>query len=229
LVAIAALIDRAVRNGKSVKLVRPNSFAVRNYLARMHLGTLLDSLGVPHNLPTVAEADLQDTLLELRTFRNQSDGEKLAGLVFDKVFGRVEAHIPEALHAGLCELAGNVCFHAQVENGFAAAQTIPARGSILFAVADGGIGVKQSLEATHHPADAREALGLAVKYGVSGTGEVGRGSGLSDVMDTVAGGLGRFTIISGNAILVKRYKVTPKIRTINRPYPGTLIAGQVGC
>jgi hypothetical protein len=78
LVAIAALIDRAVRQGKAVTFVRPDDYGVRNYLSRMHLGDFLDNLGVPHDLPTVNEAPLQDTLLELRPFSTQSDGEALA-------------------------------------------------------------------------------------------------------------------------------------------------------
>ncbi len=114
----------------------------------MHLGELLSSLSVPHDLPTVREAPLRDDLLELRKFSSQSDGEALGALVFDKVRGKVDTYIPDALYSGICELAGNVCFHAQVDTGFAAAQTIPRRGCIFFAIADSGIGMKESLTHT---------------------------------------------------------------------------------
>ena len=229
LVAIAAIADRAAREGKAVEFVRPKDGNVRNYLARMHVSGVLDGLGIAHTLPKVNETPLQDTLLELQKFSDQSDGEALAAVVFDKVMGKTDAYVPDALYSGICELAGNVCFHAVVEHGFAAAQTIPARNCILFAVADGGIGVQKSLESTHAPANATEALLLAIKYGVSGTGEQGRGSGLSDVMDTVGGGLGEYTLVSGDAILVKRSKSTPLVGRLDHNYPGTLFAGQLGC
>lgn len=193
LVAVATLADQATRSGKTINWIGPRAPSPRNYLARMHLGEILESLGIEHNLPAVQETPLEDTLLELRTFSTESDGEALANLVFEKATNAIESGSPNAhvLHEGICELAGNVCFHARVDHGFAAAQTY--QGSIVFAVGDGGVGIKQSLESTHQPASAREALELAITYGVSGTGEQGRGSGLHYVLESVTAGSGRFT------------------------------------
>jgi hypothetical protein len=56
-------------------------------------------------------------------------------------------------------------------HGFAAAQTYIGQNKIVFAVADGGIGVRQSLMDRYSPKDDADALRIAVEYGVSGTGE----------------------------------------------------------
>lgn len=232
-VAVAAISDWAVRTGRQVVITRPEDFSVKNYCSRMRLGTHFDSLQIDHELPTVNATPHPDDLLELSSFATEFDGEGLAQLVFDKVAsGATDPQIPEALHTAICELAGNVTTHARVTHGYAAAQTY-MRGtpneSIVFAVADGGIGVEASLKAAHNPRDAAHALELAVQYGITGTGEAGRGSGLHDVMQNVVGLQGEFFVLSGNARLRVKDKLVIHATTVPCVFPGTLIEGRLRC
>jgi hypothetical protein len=117
LVAVAALTDRAVREGKQVRFTRPSDFGVRNYCARIGLGKHLESLFVSHDLPTVQEKPHPDELLELRQFSSEFDGEQLARLVYDRVSddgSTVDAQVPDTLFTSIRELAANVSAHAKV-------------------------------------------------------------------------------------------------------------------
>ena len=232
LVAAAALSDRAVRDGQPTNFVRPVDFSAGNYCSRMGLKKHFDSLLISNDLPTVAQNPHPDDLLELQKFSSEFDGTQLAQLVYNRVTSintEVDAQVPNTLYESLCELASNVTTHAEVTHGYVAAQTYPAKGTIVFAVSDSGIGVRQSLAGRYHPANDQEALQLAVQYGVSTTGEGGRGSGLHDVMDSVVGLRGTFTIISGSAKLV----VTDvgAINPVATPsyFNGTLIQGELSC
>jgi hypothetical protein len=232
LVTIAALADQASRENRSIDFTPPGDYGVRNYLSRMGVKHHLDGLFTEHGLPDVASNPHPEELLELQKFATEFDGEQLAQLLYDKVSGHTDAQIPETLYTSICELAANATTHAQVPHGFAAAQTFWQGGweRIVFAVADSGIGIQQSLAKHYQLADAREALQEAVKYGTSGTGEAGRGSGLHDVMDAVVGLQGRFTIISGNAKLVATSDNNEvKVFATPSAYPGTLIEGQLSC
>lgn len=231
LVAAAALTDRAASQGHPVQFVRPGEFGARNYLARMGLGKHLDTLLLSHDLPTVSENPHPDDLLELRRFSSEFDGTQLAQLVYNRVSGdsgEVDAQVPETLHESLCELASNVTNHAQAP-GFAAAQTYPGMNTIVFAVADSGIGIRQSLAGRYDVSDDAEALRIAVRYGVTGTGEGGRGSGLHDVMVSVVGLQGVFTVISGHGKLVVTDSNAINPITMPTYYPGTLIQGRLSC
>ncbi|RIS59126.1 hypothetical protein D2E46_07215 [Mycobacteroides abscessus] len=231
LVAVAALSDRAMRNGQQVTIDKPEDKNVQNYCSRMRLSHHLDGLLIGHDLPSVNETPHPTELLELTPFSSQFDGEKLAALVYEKASLRSGPEVPTLIHEAICELASNVEAHAQVARGFAAAQTysFDTGETIVFAIADGGIGVLESLREHYDPQNAVEALEVAVRYGTSGTGEKGRGSGLHDVMVAVADLKGQFTVMSGNAKLVVKNK--DYIKAVEMPcvYPGTLIEGKLSC
>ncbi len=232
LVTIAALADRARREGMIVEFTSPNNESVKNYLSRMKLGDILDELGIDHGLPTVRPKPLAEDLLELRKFSSEFDGGELAALVYDKVDGLdVDPQVPVTLQEGLAELAGNVTLHAEVAHGYAAAQTFPNGGSpqIMFAVADGGRGVSTSLKAGGLAIETDEsALRLAVEPGVSGTGEKGRGNGLPDVVSSTVGLAGLFFMTSGHAWLTRKKGITSTEKLLS-VYPGTLIQSTVSC
>jgi hypothetical protein len=231
LVTVAALSDRASRESRAIDFTPPGDYGVRNYLSRMGIRHHLDGLFTEHDLPDVASTPHPEELLELQKFASEFDGEQLAQLLYNKVSGNSDPQVPDTLYTSICELAANVTTHAVVPHGFAAAQTFWRGGweRIVFAVADGGIGIEQSLAGRYQLADAREALQRAVEYGTSHTGEAGRGSGLHDVMKSIVGLQGRFTIISGNARLVATSNNGVEVSATPSVYPGTLIEGQLSC
>ena len=78
-----------------------------------------------------------------------------------------------------------------------------ARGEeVLVAIADGGVGVRETLSRNpkyaEHTNSDNDALRHALKMGVSGTGEVGRGGGLAVVGQISARAGGSLSLRSGS-------------------------------
>lgn len=199
----AAVAQRAAGDGRQVSFVSPVQPNPKTYLSRMHLGRALDDLGIVHDLPIVNENDRRGSLLELQTFATEYDGEALAGLVRDRTQETrdVDRQVLEPLHESLVELATNVTLHADVQHGYAVAQTYPQKGCIKFCIADSGIGFRASLDrnAQLHPDDDAHALEMAVIRQMTGTDDVHRGYGLHTVVESVRGLGGIAEIASGVA------------------------------
>lgn len=202
----ATVAQQACDSGRQVRFMSPQVQATKGYLARMRLGRALDDLGVAHDLPTVNERDQQGNLLELMTFSTESDGDKLGELVQSRLKESpgVDGQILEPLHEALAELALNTATHADVDHGYAVAQTYPSKKQIKFCIADGGIGFRASLDRNPglHPVDDAHALEMAVMKQLSGTDDSYRGYGLDTVVSTVRELGGESQIASGTAAAV---------------------------
>jgi len=80
----------------------------------------------------------------------------------------------------------------------------PARQGeeVLVAIADGGVGIRETLSRNpkyaEHTETDNDALRHAVRMGVSGTGEVGRGGGLALVAQISARRSGSLSLRSGS-------------------------------
>jgi hypothetical protein len=151
--------------------------------------------------------------------------------VFDKLDGSgTDAQVLDTLHSAICELAGNVEWHAQVENGYVAAQTVNRGTKIIFAVADAGRGLKASLESNPTLAitDDANAIALAVQPNISATGERGRGQGLSDVVTSATGLGGTVHLASGKSRAVHS---SGHVYTESFPgtFAGTIIQVELDC
>ncbi|WP_221585537.1 hypothetical protein [Microbacterium sp. G2-8] len=192
-----------------------------NYLARIGLGAEMERMGVSHDLPSVNARDLSAQLLELQKVQGEHGGEKVAALVADKLHANgTDPAVVEALHNAICETVGNIEFHAEVDGGYAVAQTI--NGRIIFAIADSGIGLRESLEKRQAVNDDSNAIELATVANISATGEVGRGQGLPETVSTSIAAGGVVHIASGVAIF--RYEGdTVTKRTVDQPFEGTVI------
>lgn len=235
LVGIAALADKAVHEGRTVEFTTPRRQDVRNYLARMGLGEVLSGLSIEHGLPTVNVTPLPGDLLELQSFSSEHDGDSLAKLVHSKLSDdSADTQVVAALFDALIELTANVTSHAEVERGYLAAQTFRQGDAkrIVFSIADGGIGIPNSLRKNPNYAELTsdtDAVREAMNYGASSLTEAGRGSGLHDVIKATVELNGEATILSGDARL--QAAVGPssyRTYAARNPYPGTLIQVEIG-
>ncbi|QPZ39686.1 hypothetical protein [Paramicrobacterium chengjingii] len=229
LVGIAAIAERARRAARPVNVKTAKDKNVANYISRMNLGTALDGLDVSHDIGEVRARDLSSELLEVSRVSGQHAGEGVAELVYDKLRkANVDGGVCEAFHAAICEVVGNVEFHAAVENCFVAAQTTYGGNKVLFAIADSGQGLRGSLEESMPVNDDENALQLAVTANVSGTGETGRGQGLPDVIETATGLRGKVDVASGKAYSQFSHGNIQK-RSQDAPFNGTLIQVELDC
>lgn len=235
---VAAQAHRATSQGRQVSFTAPEASDVSAYLSRMHLGKALDDLGVMHDLPKVNERDQKGNLVELRRFSSEADGEELGGIVHDRLrdMSHVNGQVAEAMHEALIEIATNTAIHAEVTHGYAIAQTYPGKNEIVFAVADGGIGLMESLSRNenHKPVDDGNAIELAVIRNVSGFSDANRGYGLAQVVRDAAEFGGRVEIASGGASAVHTIAseddavtTASYTRTLSTPYNGVIVQASI--
>jgi anti-sigma regulatory factor (Ser/Thr protein kinase) len=138
----------------------------------------------------------------------------------------------------ICSVLSEVCANA-AEHGassFGAYAAVQAyhhivsgarrRGEeVLLAIADGGVGVRQTLSRNpkydEHTTTDNDALRLALEMGVSATGEIGRGGGLALVARIAADSGGSLSLRSGTG-RVTVYEDRKNSRNVPQ-FPGTFV------
>lgn len=221
LVGAAATAELACAAGP-LTVVRPNDFNRANYAARMRLGQVLDELGADHDLPVVRENDLSTELFEIRRLRTEDDARGLARLVADKI-EPVDPRAAGVLWESITEIGINVRDHAE-SAGWGAAQTMSAAQEVLFAIADCGLGLLETLRgrgATTH----RDGLALALS-GTSRHDAADRGRGLTSTLSAVSGLGGDLYVVSGTATVTATTNDRRHLE-LARPFQGTLVQGRV--
>jgi hypothetical protein len=219
LVSVAAVAEAAHRDGLGFRLRGPSAPDRSRYAARMRLGAVVAELGGTHDLPAVRDTTRAAHLVEVARLRTPADVVRLATLVHDRV-AELDAALAHALHQGVAEIGQNVCDHAQ-SVGFVAAQTIPRRGELRFAVADPGVGLLATLRGQGADSD-RRAIDLAL-HGVSRFDR--RGTGLPSTVTAVTRLGGYLYIASGASSAM----VTSSRRSTSdgASFSGTLVEGRV--
>jgi len=130
------------------------------------------------------------------------------------------------------ELINNVVQHS-CSTGFVCAQYYPTSERIRISIADGGIGIRESLRrnpAYHELADDGRALGLAIRRGVTGNPQtaspyhhpVNSGNGLFMLSQISRKGRGVLWLYSYSGILIA-LKGGPVIIRKAIPFPGTIV------
>ena len=219
LVAVAAAAVAARRDGLGFRLHGPAAPDRARYAARMRLGEVVAALGGTHDLPDVAASNRSDHLVEVAELRAHADVVRLATLVHDRV-AELDRGLAHALHQGVAEIGQNVCDHAR-SVGFVAAQTIPRRGELRFAVADPGVGLLTTLRVRGADSD-RGAIELAL----SGVSRRARGgTGLRDTVRAVTR-LGGYLYLASGADAAT---VSPSRHTSSHGavFAGTLVEARV--
>lgn len=219
LVTVAAVAEAAHRDGLSFRLRGPAAADRARYAARMRLGDVVTRLGGEHDLPDVALRDRSDRLVEVARLGTPGDVRQLAALVHDRV-AELDVTLAGALFEGVAEMGENVVDHAR-SVGYVAAQTIPRRGELRFAVADPGVGLLATLAGRGATSD-RRAIELALS-GVSRTGR--RGTGIPQTVRAVTSLGGYFYLASGAAATMVTQKRSA--HSGGARFSGTIVEGRV--
>ena len=179
LAGLACFIASAARDVLPVVLVPPEDADVRSWLARMHLGDVLDAfeVRVEGALPRVAERDRRDTLIELERFRDAQGSHRLATFVWERLEGGADGEVVNQLFEATGELGLNVVEHAgSPAGGFVAAQRYKAgmpEERIVVAVGDAGIGIRESLRTRYGDMTDGDAIRRAIQWNVSSIADEG--------------------------------------------------------
>jgi hypothetical protein len=234
LVGLACCIAAATGDGLSVQLRLPVSEELQTYLARMHLGEILDRYDVRSDgsLPEVRELDRRDSLIELRSFRDVHGSDQLAAFIWDRLVGRADNEVVIQLYEATGELGLNVVEHAgSPAGGFVAAQLYqrgqPGERAIV-AVGDIGVGIRESLHELYGPMTDGEAIDRAVQRDVSRIPDPGRGQGLASVVEGVRALGGTVRIRTGGASRgISRWTV--EVTDMLLPLQGTIVGARLPC
>lgn len=172
-----------------------------------------------------------DRHLVTRRFENAEQQKAVVDDFMDVVLRNM--HVPKDIISGLewsiNELTDNVLNHSESKmGGIVQASTYPKNKVIAFAVADNGIGILKSMQEGFP--DLRtdlDAIGEAIKSGVTRNSKFGQGNGLAGSLKVTTLSGGSFDITSGAGRLI----VTPD-ETIKKPmfrgsYHGTVVCGQI--
>jgi hypothetical protein len=224
LVGLATFVEARLDEGRRVIVTGPSDSNVANYLSRMRVGRLLDSLGAEHDLAPVREWPVGDALIELESFDGVRGAERLAKLVHAAA-EIIDVEIANALYIALCEIGMNVPHHSGRQRGFMAAQWLHRRTQLHFAVGDAGSGMLATLRGHGATTDC-EALELALDPAVSRTGFSTRGLGLPDVVQCVTDLEGSLHLASGGGYL-RVANGQQSLRTYGQRVGGSLIQGTV--
>jgi hypothetical protein len=139
------------------------------YLVRMRL---FDFLGIspPRQITEHEEAG---RFIPLQQIKNQKDLTRAIADVIPLL--HASAQTADAIKYVLGELGRNVVEHAETEIGaFFCAQTYKSKSRIAIGIADSGRGILSSIRRSHHAANYRDALYLALTPGISGaTSKIG--------------------------------------------------------
>lgn len=221
LVGIAAGAQLAASRGGRLRLTGLAGDRA-DYAARMHVAGIIERFGGEHELPSVIERDLRDSLLEVRMLASPRDVRELAALVFNRVSGHAPA-VARALHLALAEVGSNVCDHSR-SIGFMAAQTIAGHGVLRFAVADSGVGLRATLRA-RGATDDQSALNLALS-GTSRRAAPGHGTGLPSTVAIVSSLGGEVLLASGKSASTATLRGR-RHRGLGFHFNGTIFEGSV--
>lgn len=173
-----------------------------------------------------------DRHLVTRNFQDENDQTSIVDDFMDVVLRSME--VPKDIISGLewsiNEITDNVLNHSNSDNGgFVQASTYPKNGIIAFAVADSGRGILQSLkEGIPTLRTDIQAIGEAMKAGVTRNPKYGQGNGLAGSLRVATLTGGSLEITSGNARVISTLDGTKRNnRRDIQFYKGTLVCGQI--
>ena len=237
LCGLAALLEFLCARCEDVSLTLPGR-DVPAYLERMNFFRIFGGrIGTNADVESLEERRRHNpgTLQELINFHTE---EEIPGIIhrISEILENQGYRLRERV--AICSTLSEVCANA-AEHGvssFGAYAAVQAyhhivsgsrrRGEeVLIAIADGGVGVRETLSRNpkyaEETATDNEALRHALEMGVSGTGEIGRGGGLALVAGIAARSGGSLSLRSGTG-RVTVYESRKNSRNVPQ-FPGTFV------
>ncbi len=200
----------AVARGSGCRLLVPENMGVCIYLKSLGLFGVLQHAGVEVDDRGVHERPDPQLILPLTGFREEAQVEELANQALDALTraGLGSANLHPLVSEVFAELALNAAEHSESEIGafgFIQFYELQQGRRFICAVADGGIGIRRSLEENPELRDRVPydwtAIELAVRERVSGTGANTRGIGLYGVAEDMRKAGRQLIIHSGIGML----------------------------
>ncbi|ERJ60038.1 ATP-binding protein [Sphingobacterium paucimobilis] len=172
-----------------------------------------------------------DRHLVTRRFENAEEQQKAVNDFMDVVLRTMT--IPKEIVSGLewsiNEITDNVLNHSNsIHGGIIQANTHHKEGKILFAVSDSGRGILKSMQEGFPSLRTElDAIGEAIKAGVTRNPKVGQGNGLAGSLRITTMTGGSLEILSGNGRFTVTETKTTRKSLKNFSFAGTLVSGEI--
>jgi hypothetical protein len=220
LLRLRGFIDWHCGNGNKVRVTRPGSRPVRDYLARMGVGHDLPD-GCVCDLGDVPAASHNDVMIPIKRLISRQDSDELdydLETLYNAHFDGELSGMADAFTRTVSEMCDNATTHGRSKGGaaYVTAQRYRQRRCVL-AVGDFGIGVPEHIrQAFPDLVNDDDAIREATKEGVTATGNPHRGIGYQYVIDglkesnvpmgelRIWSGRGRFRVEVRDGIQVRR-------------------------
>ncbi len=220
----------AKRRGAECSLLVPTDMRVCEYLRSLGLFDLLHEAGVQADTRGIRKRATPQLVLPLTRFERQEDVERIANEVLDRLSssGLGAANLHPLVSEVFAELALNAVEHAEspiCAFGFVQFYEFSEGQRFVCGVADGGIGIRASLE--RNPALRSRvpydwaAIELAVRERVTGTGDQTRGIGLYGVAEDMRKPGRHLILHSGIGSLMISEEMETEAKRVTL-FPGTL-------
>ena len=206
--------------------ILPKKYDVRKLFRRVNWAYFLN----PEKFePTESHHDRH---LIIHSFDNGNDQKRIVDDFMDVVLRTMEISrdVISGIEWSINEITDNVLNHSQSKvGGFVQASTYPKNNTIAFAVADSGRGILNSLkEGIPTLRTDIQAIGEAMKAGVTRDNKFGQGNGLAGTLNVTTLTGGSFEITSGRSrILTTENETKKNTRYRNQSYQGTIVCGQI--
>jgi len=222
---IICTIDELRESGVKVTILLPNDNEIRRLFRSVNWAHFLS----PDQFDK--SESIYDRHLVTRRFENAEEQQKSVNDFMDVVLRTMT--IPKDIISGLewsiNEITDNVLNHSESKHGgIIQASTHYKENKILFAVSDSGRGILNSMQEGYPELRTElDAIGEAIKAGVTRNPKIGQGNGLAGSLRVTTMTGGSFEILSGNG----RLTVTDN-KTIRQPlrdasFGGTLVSGEI--
>jgi anti-sigma regulatory factor (Ser/Thr protein kinase) len=221
--------------GIAIRLLVPENVGTCLYLKSVGLFRLLQAAGVEVDDRGIAERTGRQLIVPLTRFTTESNVEDLANRALEYLAnaGMGAANLYPVVSEIFAELALNAVQHSESDVGaFGLIQFYDTQQGRRFicSVADGGIGIRESLAknpelAAHVPYDW-VAIEKALQEGVTGTGSRTRGIGLYGVAEDMRKA-GRQLIIHSGIGMLQTTEEMERSAQRTSLFPGTLASASI--
>ncbi len=172
-----------------------------------------------------------DRHLVTRRFTNAEEQLRAVNDFMDVVLRTmlIPKDIISALEWSINEITDNVLNHSDSKNGgIIQASTYYKENKIVFSVADGGRGILKSMqEGFPNLRKELDAIGEAIKAGVTRNPKDGQGNGLAGTLRITTMTGGSLEIFSGNGRLIAKRDTTVRKPLGRGRFKGALISGEI--
>jgi hypothetical protein len=177
----------AMRAADAKSIVLPAASKTRRHLSTMGLRTFLIGMGVPTDLPLVADSDHPDVVVPLRAAESSTGAHALSNLLWEQLAAHVSPQVLNAIAEGVWEMVANALEHSGTD-ALIMGQVYrcpPCKppdhdDRVQVVIGDAGRGIRESFLATgvHSPGTDLEAITLALEYLVSSVDDPGSWTGI---------------------------------------------------